>query len=66
MRTTARVGIVLLGVLQIVLIVLKFLNITQWSWTYVFCPLWITLVILVISLVVYEILLLFELIWEEL
>ena len=41
-------GMGILGVLQIVFIVLKCLNIIDWPWMKVFIPLWIYIVLLVL------------------
>lgn len=45
-------GIGILGVLQIVFLVLKLTGLITWSWTVVLIPLWISLVMLVIFLIV--------------
>ena len=45
-------GIGILGVLQIVFLVLKLTGLITWSWTVVLSPLWISLVMLVIFLIV--------------
>lgn len=45
-------GIGILGVLQIVFLALKLTGLITWSWTVVLIPLWISLVMLVIFLIV--------------
>lgn len=45
-------GIGILGVLQIVFLVLKLTGLITWSWTVVLIPLWISLGILVIFLII--------------
>lgn len=45
-------GMGILGVLQIVLLVLKLTGLITWSWTVVLVPLWISLGILVIFLII--------------
>lgn len=45
-------GIGILGVLQIVFLVLKLTGLITWSWAVVLIPLWISLGILVIFLIV--------------
>ena len=45
-------GIGILGVLQIVFLVLKLTGLITWSWAVVLIPLWISLVMLVIFLIV--------------
>lgn len=45
-------GIGILCVLQIVFLVLKLTGLITWSWTVVLIPLWISLVMLVIFLIV--------------
>lgn len=48
--SSSRIGI--LGVLQIVFLVLKLTGLITWSWAVVLIPLWISLVMLVIFLIV--------------
>lgn len=52
-----RGGMSFLGVLQIIFIVLKILNLIDWSWSVVLIPLWINLgilaIVLIISLILY-------------
>lgn len=48
--SSSEIGI--LGVLQIVFLVLKLTGLITWSWTVVLIPLWISLVMLVIFLIV--------------
>lgn len=45
-------GMGILGVLQIVFLVLKLTGLITWSWPVVLIPLWISLVMLVIFLIV--------------
>lgn len=45
-------GIGILGVLLIIFIVLKLLNVINWSWSIVLIPLWISIGICVIGLIV--------------
>lgn len=45
-------------VLQIIFIICKVANVIHWGWKWVLVPLWIQMVIIVISLIVYLILLL--------
>lgn len=52
-------GIGVLGVLQIIFIVLKCVNVIDWPWRTVLIPLWIELalvVIAIIALIVYDLL----------
>ena len=53
-ETSANGGIGFIGVLTIVFIVLKLLNVIDWSWWWVLSPLWISfgLSILVIVIIV--------------
>ena len=44
-------GMSMLGVLQIIFIVLKVLNLVAWSWWTVLIPLWIDLGLIVIAIV---------------
>lgn len=44
-------GMGVLGVLQIIFIVLKLLNLISWSWPVVFIPLWISLGMLFVALI---------------
>ena len=44
-------GIGVLGVLQIVFIVLKLLNLISWNWLVVFIPLWISLAFFVLAVI---------------
>ena len=57
-NTTVTGGIGFSGLLTIVFIVLKLLNVIQWSWLWVLAPLWIPLafgiaVVLVVLLISY-------------
>lgn len=42
-------GIGLIGTLVILFIILKLTNVISWSWVWVFSPIWITLIIAVIT-----------------
>jgi hypothetical protein len=44
-----------LGLLQIVFITLKVLNIISWSWWIVFTPIWFELAIIIIVLIIHAI-----------
>lgn len=44
-------GIGFTGVLQIILIVLKLCNVINWSWWWVLSPIWITLLLIVIVII---------------
>lgn len=46
-------GIGFTGVLTIVFIVLKLVGVINWSWLWVLSPLWISGVLIIISLVIY-------------
>lgn len=54
---TGRTGMSFLGVLQLIFIVLKLLNLIDWSWPVVLIPLWIDLgllgIIVVIATIMY-------------
>ena len=52
-KKTTTSGIVLFGVLQIVLIVLKAFGLIDWTWLLVFFPLWIELAFVAVVLVFY-------------
>lgn len=45
-------GIGLLGVIQIVFIILKFVGVVKWSWAVTLIPLWIELGVIIIVLLV--------------
>ena len=49
-NTTSR-GMSMLGVLQVIFIVLKVLNLIAWSWLAVLIPLWIELGLIAIAIV---------------
>ena len=49
-NTTSR-GMSMLGVLQVIFIVLKVLNLIAWSWWAVLIPLWIELGLIAIAIV---------------
>ena len=48
-------GMTLSGVLLIVFIVLKLVGVINWSWLWVLSPLWISWIIVIILLIIYEI-----------
>lgn len=52
-----RTGMSFLGVLQLIFIVLKLLNLIDWSWPVVLIPLWIDLgllgIVIIITVIVY-------------
>lgn len=59
MKKESSGGIGVLGVLQIIFIVLKCINVINWPWRTVLIPLWIDLalvVIAIIALFVYDLL----------
>ncbi|MDY6153898.1 MAG: hypothetical protein SPI06_10865 [Terrisporobacter sp.] len=45
-------GIGILGILLIIFIVLKLLNVINWSWLVVFIPLWISLGMFIVGLLI--------------
>lgn len=51
--TTVSGGIGFFGLLQVVFIVLKLLGVIRWSWLWVFVPLWIDIVGIVVILAVF-------------
>lgn len=50
--TTVKSGIGVLGLLQVAFIILKILKAIEWSWFWVFIPLWIDIAVTVIMLVI--------------
>lgn len=50
--TTVNGGIGFAGLLTIVFIALKLLNIITWSWVWVFAPIWIDAIIVILLLAV--------------
>ena len=58
--STSSGGIGVLGILQIIFIVLKCLNLIDWTWTQVFIPTFIGGALLAIAIVV-----LFIILWRE-
>ena len=50
MNKNSSSGIGILGVLLIIFIVLKLLNVINWSWLIVLIPLWISLGIVIVEL----------------
>lgn len=50
MNKNSSSGIGILGVLLIIFIVLKLLNVINWSWLIVLIPLWISLGIFIVGL----------------
>lgn len=51
MAKNSNSGIGVLGVLQIVFIVLKLLNLISWNWLVVLIPLWISLAFFVLAMI---------------
>ena len=51
-QTTVNGGIGFTGLLTIVFIVLKLLGIITWSWVWVFAPIWIDAILVIILLAV--------------
>lgn len=51
-QTTVNGGIGFTGLLTIAFIVLKLLGIITWSWVWVFAPIWIDAILVIILLVV--------------
>ena len=52
MNKNSSSGIGILGVLLIIFIVLKLLNVINWSWLVVFIPLWISLGMFIVGLLI--------------
>lgn len=51
-RTTVNGGVGFTGLLTIVFIVLKFLDVISWSWVWVLSPIWIDAILVVVLLAV--------------
>ena len=51
-RNSSSSGIGICGVLTIVFVVLKLVDVINWSWLWVLCPLWIDILLTVIVLVI--------------
>lgn len=51
MKESNNSGLSIGGVCQIVFIILKFLNLIDWSWWVVFIPTWISLAIILICVI---------------
>lgn len=51
--TTVKSGIGVLGLLQVAFIILKILKVIEWSWFWVFIPLWIDIAGTIIVLVIF-------------
>lgn len=49
-------GISFTGLLTIVFITLKLMNIITWSWVWVLSPIWISLILLIVLLIIFVIL----------
>lgn len=49
---SSKTGLSFTGALQIAFIVLKLCGVIQWSWLWVLAPIWVSLIILVLILVV--------------
>lgn len=52
MNKNSSSGIGILGILLIIFIVLKLLNVINWSWLVVFIPLWISLGMFIVGLLI--------------
>jgi len=46
-------GLTFSGLLQIVFIVLKLCKVIEWSWWWVLSPLWISIILLIIAIIIY-------------
>lgn len=55
--TTVKSGVGVLGPLQVAFIILKILKVIEWSWFWVFTPLWIDILGTIIIAVVFYIIL---------
>lgn len=51
-NTTTSSGISFSGLLTIVFIVLKLCNVITWSWIWVLCPIWISILLVLIFLLI--------------
>lgn len=51
-QQTTTGGVSTLGVVQIVFIILKLVGVIEWSWWLVFMPLWISIVLVILSLII--------------
>lgn len=51
-QQTTTGGVSTLGVVQIVFIILKLVGVINWSWWAVLIPLWISVVLIVLSLII--------------
>ena len=49
-------GISFTGLLAIVFIVLKLTGVVNWSWWWVLAPIWVSIVLAIIILIIYDIL----------
>ena len=45
-------GISITGVLTLIFIVLKLIGVIKWSWIWVLCPIWITLLLYLIIILI--------------
>jgi len=50
-------GMGICGVLTVIFIVLKCLGVIEWSWVWVFSPLWIEAIIIIVVLAILEVVL---------
>ena len=51
-NSNSRTGIGFTGLLQLLFIALKLVGVIDWSWLWVLSPIWISLVIVVICLII--------------
>lgn len=51
-QQTTTGGVSTLGVVQIVFIILKLVGVIEWSWWLVFIPLYISIVLIILSLII--------------
>lgn len=51
-QQTTTGGVSTLGVVQIVFIILKLVGVINWSWWAVLIPLWISIVLIILSLII--------------
>lgn len=51
-NSNSRTGIGFTGLLQLLFITLKLVGVIDWSWLWVLSPIWISLVIVVICLII--------------
>ena len=46
-------GLTFSGLLQVAFIVLKLCNVINWSWWWVLSPLWISIILLIVGIIIY-------------